>query len=143
MKPEFMMRAIEIAKNSGNDIPVGAVIVKNGQIIAEAVNEREKTNDATAHAEITAIRRAGQKIDNWRLNNCEMYVTLEPCPMCASAIIQARIQNLYFGAFDIVNGAFGSNTDMKKIMKSSINVKGGIMEEENTQILKNYFKELR
>ena len=116
MNIEFMKEAIKLAKNSDKDIPIGAVIVKDGKIISKAVNEREKKKDATAHAEIIAIRRANNKLKNWRLNGCEIYVTLEPCPMCASAIIQARIDKVYFGAYDVLNGAFGSKSDMAEIM---------------------------
>lgn len=143
MKPEFMQTALNLAKNSGDDIPVGALIVKNGEIIASAVNEREKRQDAICHAEILAIQKACKRLDNWRLSDCEMYVTLEPCPMCASAILQSRIEKLYFGAYDIVNGALGSKCDMRIIMGINIDVLGGIMEQECTDLLKNYFKELR
>ena len=143
MKLELMQRAIELAKMSGNDIPVGALILKDGKVIAEACNEREKNNDTSAHAEIVAIRKAGKKLNNWRLNNCEMYVTLEPCPMCAAAIIQSRISRLYFGAYDIVNGAFGSKFDIRHFFDSSLLVEGGFMEDENTKLLKDYFKDLR
>ena len=143
MKPEFMLRAIELAKSSEADVPVGAVIVKNDEIIAEACNEREKNNDVTAHAEIVAIRKAGENLKNWRLSDCEMYVTLEPCPMCAGAIIQSRISKVYFGAFDSINGAFGSKFDIRSFINSSVEVKGGIMEEENTKILKQYFERIR
>ena len=143
MNSDFMELAIEKAKQSGNDIPVGAVIVKNGEIIASTCNTREKEQRTIAHAEILAIEQANKKIGNWRLDDCDLYVTLEPCPMCASAIIQARIKNLYFGAYDIVNGAFGSKSDMKEIMNSNLNVKGGILEKECMFLLKNYFEELR
>ena len=90
-----------------------------------------------------AINSACKKLKNWRLNDCEMYVTLEPCPMCASAIVQARISKVYFGAYDLLNGAFGSKSDMRDIMSSSISVKGGIMEEECQYIIKNYFEGIR
>lgn len=143
MKPEFMLLAMELAKSSKSDVPVGAVIVKNGEIIAKACNEREKDNDASAHAEIVAIRKAGEKLKNWRLQDCEMYVTLEPCPMCASAVIQSRISKVYFGAFDSLNGAFGSKFDMRTLVNSSVEVKGGLMEEENAKILKEYFEGIR
>lgn len=143
MRAEFMQKALEIARTSKNDIPVGAVIVKNGEIIACAVNEREKRQDAVCHAEILAIQRACAKLKNWRLNDCDLYVTLEPCPMCAGAILQARIKRLYFGAFDLINGAFGSKSDMCAIMGINIDFLGGIMEQECTDLLKNYFKELR
>jgi tRNA(adenine34) deaminase len=143
MNIDFMEKAIEIAKTSENDIPIGTVIVFENQIIACAANRRERGNRTIAHAEILAIDEANKKLKKWRLNECDIYVTLEPCPMCASAIIQARIQNVYFGAYDIINGAFGSNSNMKKIMKSDINIKGGILEDECTNLLKEYFKELR
>lgn len=144
MKPELMLKAIEIAKNSDNDIPIGAVIVKDGEIISFAHNQREKDNIATYHAEILAIQRANEKLKNWRLNNCEMYVTLEPCPMCASAIIQARISKVFFGAYDSLNGALGSKCDMRQIMNyNNLDVIGGIEEENCTKILKEYFSELR
>ena len=144
MKPELMLKAIEIAKNSDNDIPIGAVIVKDGEIISFAHNQREKDNIATYHAEILAIQRANEKLKNWRLNDCEMYVTLEPCPMCASAIIQARISKVYFGAYDSLNGALSSKCDMRQIMNyNNIEVFGGIKEEDCTKLLKEYFSELR
>ena len=143
MNPEFMVKAVEISKTSGIDIPVGAVIVKDDEIISFAVNERERGQDATKHAEMIAIQRACEVLKKWRLNDCEMYVTLEPCPMCASAILQARINKVYFGAYDLCNGAFGSKSDMRKIMGINIEVLGGILESECSLILKNYFKELR
>ena len=140
---EFMQEAIELAKTSDRDIPIGAVIVKDGKIIAKAVNEREKEQNAVNHAEIIAIQKANKELNNWRLNDCEMYVTLEPCPMCASAILQARISKLYFGAYDMLNGAMGSKSDMRKIMNLDIEVKGGIMEDECTKLLHDYFERLR
>jgi tRNA(adenine34) deaminase len=143
MNIDFMKLAIENAKTSGNDIPVGAVIVKGDEIIAQAVNSREKEQRTTAHAEILAIEEANKKLNNWRLNDCDIYVTLEPCPMCASAIIQARFNNVYFGAYDLMVGALGSKSDMKEIMKSNINIKGGILEEECIQLLKKYFEAIR
>lgn len=138
-----MQEAVKLANTSDKDIPIAAVIVKDGQIIASAVNEREKEQNAVNHAEIIAIQKANKKLNNWRLNDCEMYVTLEPCPMCASAILQARISKLYFGAYDMLNGAMGSKSDMRKIMNLDIEVKGGIMEDECTKLLHNYFERLR
>ena len=93
----FMQDAIEVALQTKNEIPVGAVIVKSGEIIAFAHNRKEELQDVTAHAEILAIKMAQEGLRRWRLEDCDMYVTLEPCPMCASAIIQSRIKNLYFG----------------------------------------------
>ncbi len=143
MNNEFMKEALKLAKKSGKDIPIGAVIVKDGKIIAKAVNEREKKHNVIYHAEMLALEKACKKLKNWRLNDCEIYITLEPCPMCASAILQARIQKIYFGAYDLLNGAFCSKSDMRKIMDYNAEVKGGIMEEECTKILKDYFEGLR
>ena len=143
MNIDYMKKAVEIAKLSENDIPIGAVIVKNGEIISTGVNRRERDNRTIAHAEIIAIEDANKKLNNWRLNDCDIYVTLEPCPMCASAIIQARIKNVYFGAYDILNGAFGSKSDMKEIMNADIYIKGGILEDECTLLLKKYFEGIR
>lgn len=144
MKLEYMEKAIEKAKQSGKDIPIAAVIVKDGKIISKAVNEREKRQNAVYHAEILAIKRACQKLNNWRLNDCEMYVTLEPCPMCASAILQARLKAVYYGSSDLLNGAFGSKSDMRKIMGyNNIEVKGGILEKECSELITNYFEKIR
>ncbi|MDP4145820.1 MAG: nucleoside deaminase [Bacillota bacterium] len=90
------------------EVPVGAVIIKNGEVIARAHNLKETLKDPTAHAEIIAIRKACEELDNWRLNGCTMYVSLEPCPMCAAAIAQARISKLHIGTFEPVGGACGS-----------------------------------
>ena len=143
MNLEYMKRAIILAKTVENDIPVGAVIVKDNEIISEGVNEREKRQKTTLHAEILAIERANEKLKNWRLNDCEMYVTLEPCPMCAGAIIQSKIKRLYYGAYDFLNGAMGSKIDITKITSAKIDVKGGIMEDECTRMLKDYFQKIR
>lgn len=140
---EFMKFAIEQAKMAQGDIPVGAVIVKDGQIIASAFNTKEKDNDVTSHAEILAIRKAEQILGNWRLDDCEMYVTLEPCPMCGWAILQSRIKNLYFGSYDSNYGAFSSKIDLRKISSSKLYVFGGIMEEECDKLLKSFFSNLR
>jgi tRNA(adenine34) deaminase len=143
MKPDFMQQAITLAKTTKQDVPIAAIIVKDNKIIAKAVNEREKKRNATLHAEIVAINEASKVLNNWHLDNCEIYVTLEPCPMCASAILQARIKKIYFGAYDYLYGAFGTKCDMRKIMNYSADVKGGILEEECTKILKDYFEEIR
>lgn len=143
LNADFLIKALELAKNSGSDVPVGAVIVRDGQIIAEGVNKREAQNRVIAHAEIVAIEIANKKSDNWRLDDCEIYVTLEPCPMCASAILQSRIKKIYFGAYDYVNGAFGSKSDMRKIMNIDAEVFGGIHEDKCSSLLKNYFERIR
>ena len=139
----FMSKAIEIAQTAVGEITVGAVLVKNGEILAQAHNMKEKTNDVTAHAEILVIKEAQKKLGSWRLDDCDIYVTLEPCPMCAWAIINSRIKNVYFGSYDTNYGALGSKIDLRKIANSKLNVLGGIMEEECDKILMACFKELR
>jgi len=139
----FMHRAIELAKQAVGEVAVGAVIVKNNQIIAQACNKKEALNDVTAHAEILAIREAEKVLNNWRLEDCDLYVTLEPCPMCATAIINSRIKNVYFGSYDLNYGALGSKIDLRGIYNSKLNVYGGIMEEECDKVLKECFEELR
>lgn len=139
----YMQQAIDLAKTTKGEIPVGAVIVRNGEIIATANNQKETINDVTAHAEILVIRKAETVIGNWRLEDCEMYVTLEPCPMCAWAIINSRIKTVYFGSYDTNYGALGSKMDLRKIANSKLKVFGGIMEEECDKMLQDCFKELR
>lgn len=138
-----MKRAIELAKKVHNEIPVAAIIVKDGEVISSAVNSKEANNDVSSHAEILAIRKASEKLQNWRLEGCEMYVTLEPCPMCAWAIIQARLKAVYFGSYDMQYGALGSKIDLRKLYNSNLKVYGGIMEEECDIILKRFFQEIR
>lgn len=138
-----MKRAIEQACLAGGEIPVGAVIVKDGEVIAQAFNRKEEFNDVTAHAEILAIREAAQKLKRWRLDDCEMYVTLEPCPMCAWAIVNSRIKTVYFGSYDMNYGALGSKIDVRTLANSKLKVFGGIMEQECDELLKNYFDGLR
>ena len=143
----FMKQALAEAKKAGTEgeIPIGAVIVRNGEIIAAARNMREKENDATSHAEIIAIREAGKKIGSWRLSECDMYVTLEPCPMCAGALIQSRIRTLYYGASDPKAGAAGSVVNLLSIkdFNHKVDVIAGILEDECASLLKEFFKDLR
>ena len=143
MSDKFMQRALDALEKTAEDIPVCAVIVKNDEIISLALNKREKLNRTTAHAEILAIEEANKKLNSWRLNDCDMYVTLEPCPMCTWAILNSRIKNLYFGSYDAKYGACSSAVNLKKLADSKINIKGGVMEKECDELLKNYFKEMR
>ena len=139
----FMSISIKEAKKSGRYVPVGAVVVKNGDVIATAHNERELDNDVTSHAEILAIRKAEQVLGNWRLDDCDLYVTLEPCPMCGWAILQSRIKNVYFGSYDTNYGAFFSKLDLRKFSTFTPNVYGGIMEKECDELLNSFFTALR
>lgn len=138
-----MKRVINIAKTVENDIPVGAVIVKDGEIISEACNMRESDNDITSHAEILAIKEAGKKLNNWRLDDCELYVNLEPCPMCAWAILQSRIKAVYFGSYNHKYGAFGSVINLADLSDFKPKIYGGIMEKECDELLENFWKSKR
>lgn len=140
---EFMQKAIELAKDSDLDIHVGAVIVKDGKIIASAHNEREKLKDISAHAEIIAMRKAGEILENWRLDDCELYVTLEPCPMCAWAILQSRIKAVYFGSFDKQYGALGTVIDLRENANTKLKVYAGILEEECDNLLEAFWQNKR
>ena len=139
----FMEKAIEQAKialNNG-EVPVGAVIVKNKKIISMAYNTMESDKIPTAHAEITAINNACKAVNNWRLDGCSLYVTLEPCIMCTGAIINSRIDKVYFGSYDRENGAFCTANVFNKINLPEYY--GGIMEEECDKILNSFFSEIR
>lgn len=138
-----MKRAIELAKLANGEIPVGAIILKDGKVVSSAFNQKEQLKDVTSHAEILAIRKAEEKLGRWRLDDCEMYVTLEPCPMCAWAIINSRIKSVYFGSFDTNYGALGSVIDLRKLANSKLKVYGGIMEDECNELLNKYFREIR
>jgi tRNA(adenine34) deaminase len=128
-----------------NEVPVGAVAVLNGKIIARAHNLRESKNDPTAHAEILCLRRAAKKLKSWRLNNVTLYVTLEPCVMCMSAILQARIPHLVYGAADPKAGAHKSKIKLKSInpLRQKLKVTSRILKEDCAIILKKFFGELR
>jgi len=143
MLNKFMTILINEAENCKKDIPIAAMIVKNEKIISLKTNQKEINNKVTSHAEILALEEANQKLNNWRLDDCDMFVTLEPCPMCSWAIINSRIKNLYFGSYDYKYGAMGSVLNLAKIANSNINIKGGIMEKECNELLNNYFKRIR
>lgn len=142
---DFMSEAIKQAKKAASigEVPIGAVIVQNGKIIARGYNKRETKKNALLHAEIDAINKACKKLGGWRLPDCEIYVTLEPCPMCMGAIISARIDRLYFGAYDEKSGAASSVCDLSQLLPHKVLTQGGVMEEECKAILTDFFKELR
>lgn len=146
MNREFMYKALDLANKAlkEGEVPVGAVIVKDGKIIAEGRNMRETKQNALSHAEIEAINNACKALNSWRLDGCEMYVTLEPCPMCAGAIINARIKTLIFGAFDLKAGSVDSVVNLLDYpYNHKVEVYGGILEEECQKPLKEFFENLR
>ena len=147
MEAKFMKEALKEAKKAYNklEVPVGAVIVKDGQIIARAHNLKESKKDTTNHAEILAIQKASKKLGSWRLLDCEMYVTLEPCTMCAGAIIQARVGKLYIGTMDYKTGACGSVLNVLEDypFNHKVEYETGILKDECENILQQFFKELR
>ncbi len=124
------------------DIPIGAMIVKNNEIISIQTNKIEKNNSYLSHAEILAIKEANEKLQTSKLFDCDMYATLEPCPMCAWAIINSKIKNLFFGSYDMQYGGF-SVLKLNNLARSKINIIGGIKEDECNKILNEYFKNLR
>lgn len=146
-KEKFMKEAIKQAKKAYDkeEIPVGAVIVKDGKIIARGYNKKEEKKDTTQHAEIIAIQKASRKIGAWRLQDCEMYVTLEPCAMCTGALIQARMKRVYIGTMDPKTGACGSVLNLLEDYKFNhkVEVETNIMQKECQKILKDFFKYLR
>ena len=146
-KIDFMKLAIKEAEKAYKkmEIPIGVLIVKEGKIISRAYNLKETNTDTTEHAEIRAIKKASKKLKSWRLTDCEMYTTLEPCPMCAGAIIQARIKKVYIGAMDEKTGAVGSKLNLFEdyMFNHKIEFETGILKEECEDILKRFFKELR
>jgi len=142
----FMKRAIACAKRaaSRDEVPVGAVIVKDGVVVATGSNMRERATDAVAHAELIAIRRACKKLGRWRLSDCDLYVTLEPCPMCAGAAINARLRRVVFGAYDQKAGALGTVVDLNSFrFNHLLDVQGGVMEERCAKLLSDFFRKLR
>ena len=143
---DMMALAIEEAKKAGalGEVPIGAVIARKGEVISTGHNLRETDHNALAHAEILAIDAACKKLGGWRLSGCTLYVTLEPCPMCAGAIINSRIDKVVFGAFDPKAGSLGSLIDLSKVnYNHSPRLSGGVMAEECSEILSEFFKSLR
>ena len=148
MSDQFWMReALEMARRGAalGEVPVGAVIVKDGVALARAHNQRERTKDPTAHAELLAIRAASQAIGDWRLIDTTLYVTLEPCPMCAGAIVLARIPRVVYAASDAKSGAAGTlfNLLQDERLNHRVDVIRGILAEESSYLLKSFFRERR
>ena len=145
-KETFMKEALKEAKKAYKklEIPVGAVVVKNGKIIAKAHNLKESKNSSIAHAEILAIEKANKKLNAWRLEDCEMYITLEPCMMCMGAIVNSRIKKIYIGTLDPKTGSCKSVINMENYkFNHAVEVETGILQEDCEYILKDFFKMLR
>ena len=147
MEEKYMKEALKEAKKAAEklEVPVGCVIVKDGKIIARAHNQKETKNDTTKHAEIMAIQKASKKLQAWRLLDCEMYVTLEPCSMCAGAIINSRIKKVYIGALDEKTGAAGSVLNLFEDypFNHKVAIQKEVMQDECEKIIKEFFKKLR
>lgn len=146
-KEKFMKEALKEAQKAYDklEVPVGAVIVKEGKIIAKAHNLKETKFDTTKHAEIIAIQKASKKLNSWRLLDCEMYVTLEPCSMCTGALINSRIKKVYIGANDEKTGAIGSVFNLLEdyTFNHKVDFEKGVLKNECEIIIKNFFKKLR
>lgn len=147
MEKKFMIMAYKQAEKAKekDEVPIGAVIVKDGKVLSKGYNLVENTNKATAHAEIIAIEKACKKLKSWRLDGAEIYVTLEPCAMCAGAIANARIKKVYFGAYERKSGCAESKYPVLSDngLNHSVEYEGGIMEEECASLIKKYFSEKR
>ena len=147
MDRKFMEEALILANEakSAGEVPVGAVIVKDGKIIARGYNKREIKKNALLHAELIAIDKACKKLGGWRLVGCDMYVTLEPCPMCAGALLNARVENVYFGAYDLKSGCAESAMNMfdMNLCNYRLNAQGGILQSECEAVIKDFFVNLR
>lgn len=144
----FMSQALMEARKALEleEVPIGAVVVYEGKIIGRGYNLKERDNDPTAHAEIIALREAAQALSSWRLDGCQLFVTIEPCPMCAGAIVQARIARLVFGALDPKAGAAGSLYNIikdERLNHRVTEVKSGVLAQESRQLMQDFFKKLR
>ncbi|MFR1632588.1 MAG: nucleoside deaminase [Oscillospiraceae bacterium] len=145
MDKKFMKSALKCAKNAyeEGEVPIGAVVVCDGKIIGRGHNRRTGRQIATAHAEIEAIEKACRKLHSWRLPDCEIYVTLEPCPMCMGAILNARIKKVYFGAYEAKGRSLTDVIAGSGVLNHKAEVCGGVMEEECAAILSGFFSEMR
>ena len=147
LNEKYMRAAMKEAHKAElkDEVPIGAVIVCDGKIIARAHNTRQTKQISTHHAEILCIEKACRKLNSWRLEGCDLYVTLEPCPMCAGAIQQSRIRKVVFGAYDPKGGFFGSNFNINEVkgLNHYPEVEGGVLKEETAQLIKDFFKKKR
>ena len=142
----LMRQALKQAELSAaeDEVPIGAVVVKDGVVLAYAHNTRNKSRNAVEHAELVAIQRACSVLNDWRLTGCDLYVTLEPCVMCLGACYNARISNVYFGAFDLSgNGCIHLAEVIGRTLNHELTIQGGVLEKECSQLLTNYFKSKR
>jgi tRNA(adenine34) deaminase len=145
LKEKFMHLALAQAKKALElgEVPIGAVVVRNNEVISLGFNMRETLKDPTAHAELIAIRRAAQKLQGWRLVDCNLYVNVEPCAMCCEAIIQSRINKLFFGVREPKTGAVYSKVQLPQIRNAKLEVEEGILQEESKKLLQEFFSEIR
>ena len=142
----FMLEALKEAKKAyaENEVPVGAVVVYKNRIIAKAYNQKLKLNDFRAHAEVIALNKAQKVIGDWRLNDCDLYVNLEPCVMCAGAILETRIKNVYFGLREVKQGSIVSKLNVLDAdLPHKVKYFGGILESESKSLITNFFKKIR
>ncbi len=145
MADKFMKAALKCAQKGleEGEVPIGAVVVLDGNIISRGHNRRTKKQIATAHAEVEAIEKACKKLKSWRIPECEIYVTLEPCPMCMGAMLNARIKKVYFGAYEAKGRSLTDKLANANLVNHVIEVEGGVMEEECSSVLSNFFKQMR
>ena len=145
MQNKFMKAALKCAQKAleEGEVPIGAVVVCDGKIISRGHNKRTKKQIATAHAEIEAIEKACKKLKSWRIPECELYVTLEPCPMCMGAMLNARIKKVYFGAYEAKGRSMTEQLAVANLVNHKIEVEGGVMKEECAQILSDFFSQMR
>lgn len=145
MENKFMKAALKCAQTAlkEGEVPIGAVVVCDGKVIARGHNRRTKKQIATAHAEVEAIEKACKKLKSWRIPECELYVTLEPCPMCMGAMLNARIKKVYFGAYEAKGRTLTDQIANANLVNHVIEVEGGVMEKECSEILTAFFKDMR
>ena len=145
MADKFMKAALKCAQKGleEGEVPIGAVVVLDGNIISRGHNRRTKKQIATAHAEVEAIEKACKKLKSWRIPECEIYVTLEPCPMCMGAMLNARIKKVYFGAYEAKGRSMTEQLAVSNLVNHRIEVEGGVMEEECAEVLSSFFSDMR